>query len=120
MSNPRFGITPSDDNTGRVITYSYYNPAYASTIAVAPNASSTSYIVQQLTGALTLTASTGAALPLDKITFVFSSDSTNRVVTFGTGFSSSGTLTVTASKKATASFVYDGTSFVELSRTVTA
>lgn len=119
MANPRFGITPSDDNTGRVITYSYYNPAYASTISVAPNASSTSYIVQQLTGALTINASVGAALPLDVITFLFNADSSNRVVTFGTGFSSAGTLTVTASKKASASFMFDGASFVELSRAIT-
>jgi len=120
MANPRFGITPNDDNTGRVITYSYYNPAYAATLLVAPNASCTSYVVQQLTGAATINSSTGNAMPLDKITFLFNADSSNRVVTFGTGFSTSGTLTVTASKKASASFMYDGTSFVEVSRAITA
>ena len=120
MANPRFGITPNDDNTGRVITYSYYNPAYAATLLVAPNDSSTSYIVQELTGALTINASLGTALPLDVITFLFNADTSNRVVTFGTGFSSAGTLTVTASKKGSASFVFDGVSFVERSRAITA
>ena len=120
MANPRFGITPNDDNTGRVITYSYYNPAYASTLLVAPDASSTTYLVQQLTGAVTISASTGNAVPLDVITFLFNADSSNRAVTFSTGFSTAGTLTVTASKKASASFMFDGTSFVEVSRAITA
>lgn len=68
------------------------------------------------TGNCTINASNGAAG--QRATFIITDDATGgRVVTFGTNFKSSGTLTGTASKIATVDFVYDGTNWCEVSRT---
>lgn len=74
----------------------------------------------QLTGAMTINAATVVAqlVQWDVVYFHFSADGTNRVVTFGTNFISSGTLTVTASKDATAVGVYDGTNIKIFAREV--
>lgn len=72
----------------------------------------------QLTGAMTINVTPGALSQFDVVYFHFSSDSSDRVVTFGTGFVASGTLTVTASKDATAVGIYDGTNIKIYSREV--
>jgi len=56
----------------------------------------------------------------DQASFTFGADGTNRVVTFGTGMKSSGTLTVVASKWGGITFQYDGTQLVALGREITA
>lgn len=95
--------------------------AYAATDTLA--LSNTSGLVDthvcyaQLTGAMTINATTTGS-QFDRITFHFSADGTNRVVTFGTGFVSSGTVTVTASKDATVVGVYDGTNIKIFAREV--
>lgn len=72
----------------------------------------------QLTGAMTINVTATGLLQFDRITFHFSADSSQRIVTFGTGFVSSGTLTITASKDATAVGVFDGTNIKITSREV--
>jgi len=116
----RFGITKNEDNTGRVLTNYYVKPAFASTISVNLNASKSYVEPAQLTGAVTINAVVTSTQEYDELQFIFSADATNRIVTFGTNFKTSGTLTVTASKYATAKFVFDGTYWLEVSRTVTA
>ncbi len=64
----------------------------------------------QLTGAMTIAPVLTNLLQWDEVIFVFEADSSQRVVTFGTGMISSGTLTVTAAKGATVRAIYDGTS----------
>jgi hypothetical protein len=120
MSTFRFITGAAQDNTGRVATFHQDSVAYGSTIALKPTDYSTLAKVAQLTGAATVTAATTQSNIGDELKLLLSSDGTNRVVTFGTGFSSSGTLTVTASKKATATFIFDGSTWVEVSRIVTA
>lgn len=115
----------NQDNTGRNITQDYQAPAYAATIAITPTAQKTDVAVGQLTGAATINigvgSSTSAPYVGDEIVFLFGADSgANRVVTFGTGFASAGTLTVTLSKYASAKFKFNGTVWVEMSRAITA
>lgn len=116
----RFGIATNEDNTGRVITHNYLKPAYAATISITPNVSKLYVEPAQLTGTLTVNAVVTSALEYDEVVFIFNSDATARVVTFGTNFKSSGTISVSSSKYATVKFVFDGAYFIEMSRTVTA
>jgi hypothetical protein len=112
--SPRFGVLPSEDNTARTLEYAYEEVAYAATKAIAPNAWETTYMFAQLTGVVSITATLTSAKVGDTLKFLFNSDASARVVTFSTGFSP------TASKRATAVFIFDGVSFVEQSRAVSA
>jgi hypothetical protein len=115
-------VPKNKDNSSRGLLNDYQAKAYAASIAVTTDARvhNTLVKVAQLTGALTVTI--GVANPLigDRVTLLFGADGTNRIVTFSTGFASAGTLTVTASKFASAVFMFDGTSWVEVSRAITA
>lgn len=114
------------DNTFRILTGDYQTPAYASSLAIVANATET-LIQQTLTGAVTYTVNVGAAAADDNypfvgdvILFMLQSDSTSRTATFGTGFAVNGTFAVTTAKFATIQFIYNGSVWVEVSRTVTA
>lgn len=116
----RFTPGANQDNTLRTVTQDYLNPVYAASIALKPVQAYTLVNFQQLTGALGLTADTTQPYVGDELEMLFSADTTNRVITFGTGFTSAGTLTVTASKYASAKFIFNGTIWVERSRAITA
>lgn len=115
---PRFGTTKNKDNTGRVLTYGYIAPVYAATIAITPNYFDLVVKPETLTGALTINLDVTSARVGDRIECLFLSDGTGRVVTFGTGFASSGTLTLILSKRGSASFVFDGVAYVETGRAI--
>lgn len=74
----------------------------------------------QLTGAMTINAATTLAnlSQWDEIIFFFDADGTQRIVTFGTGFLSSGTVTIPADKGATVRGVFDGTAIRITSREI--
>lgn len=74
----------------------------------------------QLTGAMTINAATTLAnlSQFDEIVFFFDTDGTQRIVTFGTGFLSSGTVTIPANKGATVRAVFDGTDIRITSREI--
>ncbi|RYD57015.1 MAG: hypothetical protein EOP56_09415 [Sphingobacteriales bacterium] len=120
----RFAGGENNDNTYRILTHQDQAPAYAASIAITTKEYSTTVMPAQLTGALTLTigvgTSTTAPMKGDIVRFVFSADGTNRVVTFSTGFQSAGTLTVVASKFGSASFMFNGTAWIETGRALTA
>lgn len=127
FSYPRFASGSSNaamklgvDKSFRNRSSDYVNPAYASTLALIPNNYHTLVQPAQLTGVMSITVDTTNAYVGDTIDFLFSSDSTARVVTFSTGFAPNGTLSVTGTKFASATFRFDGTNFVEVCRTVTA
>jgi hypothetical protein len=65
----------------------------------------------QLTGAMTINAATTVAnlTQWDEVIFIFEVDGTQRIVTFGTSFVSSGTVTIPADKGATVRAIFDGT-----------
>jgi hypothetical protein len=120
----RFTGLPSDDNTSRVLTNAYLTPAYAASIAIVPVEASTIVKVGALTGALSLTIGVGTSTTPpyvgDKITFLFSASGADRIVTFSTGFQSAGTLTVVNAKFGSATFMFNGTAWIEISRALTA
>lgn len=113
---PRFGLLKNEDNTGRVLTFAKLAPAYAASVTIVPNAAKTYVIPADLTGALTLVATTSLSQDCDEIICVFKASGANRVVTFSTGFATAGTLTVVSGKSGSISFVFNGTSFVERGR----
>jgi len=115
MANtPRVITGPNQDITGRTITQDYQNPAYAATITVTTTAQRTTVQVAELTGTLTLDVATTNALIGDELVVLLSADATSggHVVTFGTGCTAAGTLTVAASKFGKASGIFDGNSWI--------
>jgi hypothetical protein len=126
MTTARFTGAKNADNTGQALSLGFQSVAYGATIALTtkPFEAYTLVQVAQLTGALTMTAGVGSSTtpPFvgDEIQILFSADATNRVVTFSTGFLTSGTMTVSASKTATIRFIFNGTAWQEMGRTVTA
>lgn len=95
-------------------------PAYAATITLTTTVRSTVLLPATLTGALTINAVVTSAVAGDTLYMSFVSDSTGRVVTFGTNFKSSGTLTLVASKWAGATAVFNGTFWVLTGREISA
>ena len=122
-TNARFSSAAGSDNTDRVRDNQYLTPAYAASLALVPVKSFTLVNVAALTGAMSITAGVGAAATApyvgDRIKLLFSAAST-QVVTFSTGFLSTGTLSVTAGKTANATFIFNGASWCEEGRSVTA
>lgn len=116
IATPRFGTTAGRDNTGRVLTYGYSAPAYASTITVVPNAYETIYKVGTLTGNPSVVCTVTKAHVGDKVVFLFLTSGAARTVTFGTGMIASATLVVDSAQNASATFVFNGTKFLEQSR----
>lgn len=114
----------NQDNTGANLLHDFQEKAYAASVAitVGVNRARTTVRVAQATGALSLTVNVGTSTtgPMvgDELRILASSDATGRVITFSTGFASAGTLTMVASKKAVANFVFDGTAWVETGRSI--
>lgn len=123
---PRFSGAPNADNTDRALQNDYQAPAYAATIAIKikRNAANTVINPAVLTGVVTFSANVGDANnpPYfgDLMLFHLTPDATTRVVTFGTGFLPTGTLSVTTLKFAVIQFMFNGTAWVEQFRAVTA
>lgn len=74
----------------------------------------------QLTGAMTINAETTVSrlTQWDEVVFWFEVDGTQRIVTFGTGFKSSGTVTIPADKGAVVRCIFDGTNLRVASREI--
>jgi hypothetical protein len=87
-----------------------YTQAYASTSAwVAKDAQTQNVCYAQLTGAMTINATVTSLQQFQEVNFFFDTDGTQRIVTFGTGFLSSGTVTIPANKGAIVKGIFDGT-----------
>lgn len=71
-----------------------------------------------LTGAMTINATVTDMLQSSEVMFFFDTDGTQRIVTFGTNFLSSGTLTIPASKGAVVRGIFDGTNIRIYSREI--
>lgn len=71
-----------------------------------------------LTGAMTINATVTDMLESSEVVFVFDTDGTQRIVTFGTNFLSSGTVTIPASKGAVVRAIFDGTNIRVYSREI--
>ena len=110
-----------NESTGAGLSFLRTAPAYAATLALSPKGYKNVYNVAQLTGAMTINLTVTGSNAGDEIVFTFSEDATGRTVTLGTGLKGSvATLVVASGKFATASFVFDGTNFIETGRAITA
>mgnify|MGYP000190360730 CR=1 FL=1 len=120
----RFSGATGRDNTGAAALHDHQEKAYAASVAITvkDNAAHSTVRIGQCTGALTVTAGVGTSTTGpkvgDRMTVLLSCDGTGRVVTWSTGFAGPGTLTLVASKKAVASFMFDGTAWLETSRSI--
>ncbi|MFX1704594.1 hypothetical protein PV783_11605 [Chitinophaga sp. CC14] len=119
-NNPRFTPGPNQDNTFRTVTQDYKAPAYAASIKITASQQDTLVVPATLTGAVTFTADTTLPFIGDKMRILLKADATSRVATFGTGFSSAGTLTLAISKEGYIEFIFNGTAWVEMGRALTA
>lgn len=122
-TNARFSSWPGADNTDRLRDNQYLTPVYAATLTINPVKSSTLVNVGALTGAMTINLGAGTATTApyvgDRIKFLFTS-AASQIVTFGTNCLSTGTLTVAAGKTANITMMFNGASWCEECRTITA
>ncbi len=95
--------------------YNIFTTAYASTLEFSPSFSNIlKFTTVHATGNCTITAKIGKVGP---VWIIITNDATSgKVITFGSGFSSAGTLTGTASKTAVLMFISDGETLWEVSR----
>lgn len=109
-------------SSGTYASYAAENqaPSYSATLSMTTTGRINTYQPATLTGALTINAVVTSAQAGDILYMSFVADGTNRVVTFGTNFKSSGTLTVTASKWAGVTAVFNGTYWVLVGREISA
>lgn len=121
----RFTGAANVDNTDSRAYNDFETVTYSATPTLAVIAKAASSIkVIALTGAATLAINVGTATTApfvgDKLQLQLTADATSRIVTFGTGFLSTGTLSVTTAKYAVANFVFNGTGWLETGRAVSA
>lgn len=96
-----------------------YTQAYAAVSAwVAKDAQKQHVAYAQLTGAMTINATVTDLPQFGEVVFFFDTDGTERIVTFGTNFLSSGTVTIPASKGAVVRAIFDGTALRVTSREI--
>lgn len=114
----RYGKVPGINNKYAIPYKEILNPSYAASVALSPTQEETKVIFKQLTGAISITADTVKPFVGDRLILAFQADGTNRVVTLSTGFTTNSTITVVASKEATAEFMFSDKSqtWVEVSR----
>jgi hypothetical protein len=126
---PRFGITPNQDNTGRVLTFKQVAAATPSagvdTLKFIPNAWETDVVSKvALTDSLIVQFKSNAYSQAgDVAKFYLKADATNRKVRFisnGTNYvytSSSGTfITILATKRGYIEFIFSGDAWIETTR----
>ncbi|CAB4218958.1 hypothetical protein UFOVP1596_57 [uncultured Caudovirales phage] len=115
----RFSTAKGGDNTGRVLTYDYKTPAYSNdTLTIVPNVSQTTYKFGTLTGNLVLYVTKTQCKVTDRLTLIFTSDASARTVYFrgGSSITVDTTLIVPANITGTINLIYNGTKFIEESR----
>lgn len=124
MNISRFEDDRSIDNTERKFTRKRLTPAYAATIALKTDVDRLLVQPATLTGAVTFTINVGDSThePFigQEVEFLLQSDGTTRTATFGSGFAPNGTLAATTAKYAYIKFIFNGTAWQEVCRTVTA
>jgi hypothetical protein len=119
-TTPRFGRINGQVYYAERISQVYsLIPAGTAIYSWTPNAYDSIVAAQAaLTSALTINAVITKSQLGDRANFLFLGDATGRTVTFGTDFIPTATLAVGASKRASASFQFDGVKWVETGRAV--
>ena len=124
---PRFGITPNDDNTGRILTYRYFvavdNPG-ADTVNLAPRAWETIILINPVVDSLAFNISSLVNCYVgDRLTFqALNSPGSGHLLKFiGANYqtgSGGPAIALTSGKRANITFRFDGTAWVETGRIV--
>ncbi len=124
----RFGTGASSDNTGAAVSYTQHlGVVLADTDSINPDAFNSFYTFAALTHAKTVKIKNTKAKKWDKTHLEFVSDTltAGRVITFGSTAvspcittTSGGTITAKTSKKVLIVFIFDGTAWVEESRSI--
>lgn len=118
-TSPRFGVLKNQDNTGRGLTYGYLAPTITATTVIAPNKFDNTYAIPSLTLSPIINFTVTSANAADRTVLIIGASAATRTVTFGGSVvTSATTMTVGSGKKATASFIFDGANYIEVSRTV--
>jgi hypothetical protein len=126
-ATPRFGITPNQDNTGRILTYRFIHATDttgADTVNLVPSSWETLVLLNPIVDGLSFNVSTVSnTYAGDWLTFQMVNGSTagNIVKFIGTNFqfgSGGSSITFKASGRAYISFRFDGTYWVETMRMV--
>ena len=119
---PRYGITPNADNTGRVLTYAYAavtDKAGKDSITITANAFQTNYI-NTVTDSVAFIANVTNCYAGDHITFCFIKGAgAGTALWLGSNWKLSTAnyrQTLTANKRATIDFIFDGTYWLESGR----
>lgn len=125
---PRFGTTPSQDNTGRALNYKFVSTADAvgaDTVKLTPSAFETVVIPSgTITDSLSYSLKslvTSFAGDMIAFSFINSAGASHKIKFVGSNwqFSASGSsITLTTAKRARINFMFDGTQWVETSRMV--
>lgn len=120
---PRFGITPDADNTGRVLTYKLYAPtdvAGKDSFTVAANAFQTYVVPSTIVDSVVFLGNVTNCYLGDHVTFCFAKGANAGTVLFLGGNWLLGTastrMALTANKKSTIDFIFNGTKWVETGR----
>ena len=120
-TSPRFGTTPGNDNTGRVLTYAYKSAtdaAGADSLYLIPSAYRTIVRIA-LTDSFTMkNPSVVRSYAGDNIVIVASGASGKKLKFTGANWLSTGTATLSSVGRAVISFIFDGAKWVEVDRTV--
>lgn len=115
-TSPRFGTTPNKDNTGRVITYGFTAPSQSTTVHYTPNKGVNVLSIQSLTLSPTVNFTVTSSYAGDMVYALIGATSASRTVTFAGGVKSAGTFTLGSGKVGSATFIFNGTNYVEVGR----
>jgi len=120
-TSPRFGTLKNQDNTGRILTYSYVTATDAAgfdSIKTAPNTYETIYNLTVSTDSLRFgSPNVKFSCAGDIIKIIVQSASTGKKLTFKSPLIiGQGAVTTTTKGKAVVAFIFDGAKWVELYR----
>ena len=133
FAQPRFGIRPHADKSGKTVDYAYLTPEYVDTLKLVPNAYETIIVGAQLAGDQVVTINSTYAKPGDKLYMVFKADGSNRNVYLRSGFqelilkligssninpSDFPNFPVFANERTFLTFMFDGTDWLEMTEVV--
>lgn len=121
-TTPRFGTTPSTDNTGRILTYKYVSAtdvAGADSIVARPNAWETIYRIVLLDSFTMKQPVITTSFAGDNITIIASAASGTPFLKFsGSNWITAGTATLSTGLRAVIRLRFDGAKWVEAGRVV--
>lgn len=102
--------------SGRFLVRGFVQTIYASEISIDPMSGGFQYLKTESTNAV-VRANSGGSSGQELYLKITNDSTANRVITFGTNFSVTGTLTGSTTASAILHFISDGTKFWEVSRT---